>query len=221
MANRPPKTPEIKDVATATTESPTGSEDSLLDPPGYIAPDQQDMMLSDITSAILHSNKCTVAIGRGNDYLSEANSFPLEWPATGVVYGYNKRLMISLPCRRVRPDRGYKVLNVFFLVDTGSPCSYLCQEAMTALIGNPGCNVPEQLSVVVQDDSFPLAFHMSPLGTKEEPGKFHDVNVLGMDFLDKFNLSMTVDTPIQRFRLVKRDRPSMLQDYPDEDGDGM
>jgi len=46
MADQTPnKTPEI-----------TGSEDSLLDPPDYIAPDQQDMMLTDITSQILHSN---------------------------------------------------------------------------------------------------------------------------------------------------------------------
>ena len=105
MANQTPTTPE-KEVTTATTDSPTGSDDSLVlvDPPDFIAPDQQDMMLTDITSAILHSNKCTVSIGRGNDYLSEAKSFPLEWPATGVVYGLNKRLMISLPCRRGRPD---------------------------------------------------------------------------------------------------------------------
>ena len=216
MANQTPTTPD-KEVTTATTDSPTGSEDLLVDPPDYIAPDQQDMTLTDITSAILHSNKCTVSIGRGNEYLSEAKSFPLEWPATGIVYGLNKRLMVSLPCRRGRPDRGYKVLNIFFLVNTGSPCSYLCLEAMTALIGNPPCAVPEQLSVVVQDESFRMPFHMSPLGTKEVPGKFHDVNVLGMDFLQLAGLCMTVNTPIQLFRLFKSDDRSMYQDYPDED----
>ena len=219
MANETPKTPNVEEVKTAETGSPTGSEDSLVDPPDYIAPDQQDLMLTDITSEILHSNKCTVSIGRGNEYLSEASPFPLEWPATGVIYGYNQRLMISLPCRRGRPDRGYKVLNVFFLVDTGSPCSYLCQEAMTALIGNPTCALPEQLSVVIQDESFQMAFHMSPLGTKEAPGKFHDVNVLGMDFLQLANLCLTIDTPIQLFRLFRRDRLSMFRDYPEENGD--
>jgi len=88
---------------------------------------------------------------------------------------------------------------------------------MTALIGNPTCSLPEQLSVVVQDESFQMAFHMSPLGTKEAPGKFHDVNVLGMDFLQLANLSMTVDTPIQLFRLFRSDDRSMYQDYPDAD----
>jgi hypothetical protein len=203
-----PKTPAIKEVATDKTDAPTGSEDSLVDPPDYIAPDQQDMMLTDITSEILHSNKCTVSIGQGKEYLSEADSFPQAWPASGVIYGYNKRLMISLACRRGRPDRGYEVLNVLFLVDTGSPCSYVSQETMTALIGNPRCSVPEQLCLVVRDESFQMVFHMSPLGTKEVPGKFHDVIVLGMDFLQLANLSLTVDTPIQLFRLFKRDRPS-------------
>ena len=216
MANQTPTTPD-EEVTTAATGSPTGSEGSLVDPPDYIAPDQEDMMLTDITSAILHSNKCTVSIGRGNEYLSEAKSFPLEWPATGVVYGTNKRLMVSLACRRGRPDRGYKALNIFFLVNTGSPCSYLCLEAMTALIGNPTCAVPEQLSVVVQDESFRMPFHMSPVGTKEAPGKFRDVNVLGMDFLQLAGLCMTVNTPIQHFRLFKSDDRSMYQDYPDED----
>lgn len=88
---------------------------------------------------------------------------------------------------------------------------------MTALIGNPTCSLPEQLSVVVQDESFQMAFHMSPLGTKEAPGKFRDVNVLGMDFLQLANLSMTVDTPIQLFRLFRSDDRSMYQDYPDAD----
>ena len=217
MKNETPFTPFIKAVNTAETGSPTSSEDSIVDPPDYIAPDQQDMMLSDITSEILHSHKCTVSIGRGNHYLSAATHFPQTWPASGVVYGYNKRLMISLPCRRGRPDRGYRVLNVFFLVDTSSPCSYLCQEAMTALIGNPTSPVPEQLTVVVNEESFRMAFHLSPLGTLEEPGKFHDVNVLGMDFLQLAGLCMTVNTPIQLFRLFKEDDNIMYRDYPDEE----
>ena len=202
---------------TADTGSPSSSDYSIVDPPGYIPPDQQDMMLTDITSEILHSHKCTVSIGKGYEYLSEATQFPQKWPASGCVYGYNKRLMISLPCRRGRPDRGYRVRNVFFLVDTGSPCSYLCQEAMTALIGSPAAPVPEQLTVVVNDESFRMAFHLSPLGTVEEPGKFHDVNVLGMDFLQLAGLCMTVNTPIQLFRLFKEDDNKMYRDYPDEE----
>lgn len=220
MAPETPKLTASKESETASPAGSSGSDDSLVDPPGYIAPDQQDMMLTDITSEILHSLKCTLSIGSGKPYLSEAeaDSFPLSWPATGVIFGYNKRLMINLPCRRARPKQGYKVLNVFFLVDTGSPCSYLCQETMDALIDKPGCALPEQLKVVVQDDTTPMAFHMSPLGTKEAPGKFHDVNVLGMDFLCDAKLSMTVDAPILAFKLVRKDDlDSMYRDYPSEE----
>eukprot|EP00339_Tiarina_fusa_P006979 CAMPEP_0117063278 /NCGR_PEP_ID=MMETSP0472-20121206/44171_1 /TAXON_ID=693140 ORGANISM="Tiarina fusus, Strain LIS" /NCGR_SAMPLE_ID=MMETSP0472 /ASSEMBLY_ACC=CAM_ASM_000603 /LENGTH=88 /DNA_ID=CAMNT_0004782913 /DNA_START=36 /DNA_END=302 /DNA_ORIENTATION=+ len=88
---------------------------------------------------------------------------------------------------------------------------------MTALIGNPTCAMPEQLSVVVNDGLFRMAFYMSPLGTMEAPGKFHDVNVLGMDFLQLGGLCMTVNTPIQLFRLFKSDDQSLYQDYPDEE----
>jgi hypothetical protein len=216
------KTPETHKPTSFTssetvTTSPTGSDDSLVDPPGYIAPDQQDMMLTDITSAMLHSNECSITIGRGKEYLSPADSIQLPWPATGIIFGYNKRLMISLPCRRTRPGRGYGVLNVFFLVDTGSPCSYLSREAMEALINKPDCNLPEQLQVVIQNESFPMHFYMSPLGTQEHPGKFHDVNVLGMDFLIHNKLSMMVDTPISQFQLLQKDLQSIYANYPDED----
>jgi hypothetical protein len=87
---------------------------------------------------------------------------------------------------------------------------------MTALIGNPSCGLPQQLNAYVQDESTKMAFNMSPLGTPEAPGQFHDANVLGMDFLEKAGLSMTVDTPINLFRLHKRDHATMSQDYPDE-----
>eukprot|EP00980_Cylindrotheca_fusiformis_P025213 scaffold13276_cov79-Cylindrotheca_fusiformis.AAC.4 len=65
-----PKTPKASNLggsptASATT-SPSGSENSLLDdPPDYIAPNTQDMMFTDITSAILHSSTCTTKIGGG------------------------------------------------------------------------------------------------------------------------------------------------------------
>ena len=143
MKNQTPGTPKATNSTSGETASPTGSDDLLIDPPGYIAPDQQDMLFTDITSEILHSNDSKITIGRGKEYLSPAVSIQLPWPATGVIYGHNNRLMISMPCRRARSGRGYKVLNVFFLFDTGSPVSYLCKEAMQALINKPGCNMPK------------------------------------------------------------------------------
>jgi hypothetical protein len=113
-------------------------------------------------------------------------------------------------------------------VNTASPCSYLCKEAMDALlkIDNNNNNnnkeldyQPTQLTVVIQTEGIPLQMYLSLLKTPGDggkPGRFHDVNVLGMDFLETYGLSMVVDTPLYRFKLVKKELTSLLGDY-DED----
>ena len=167
-------------------------------------------MLPDITSEKLHSQQATEMIGFGDEYLSDADSVNLEWPAVGVIFGYNRRLMIKLSCRRARPDKGYKVLNTFFLLDTGSPVSFLSSEAMDALIARPGCPCPKMLKVVVQNESKPVNFHLSPPN-----GRFHDVNVLGMDWMERNELSLVVDFPISCFQLVKKDMKRIMAEYPE------
>ena len=231
-----PSTPPKEGKSAAPKPSPdrsTASDDSLVDPsgyvapdqqnmllpdvdpPGYVAPEQQDMMFLDITSAVLHRE--THTIGCGKEYLSPADHFPLSWPAAGVVFGLNQRLMINLPCRRSKQGLGHKMLNVFFLVDTGSPCSYLCKEAMDALIGKDLQYQPSQLHIVLQTEGHLLPMYLSPLITPDgKPGQFHDVNVLGMDFLKVYGLSLLVDTPIGKFMLLKKTLSSMEGDYEEE-----
>lgn len=210
-----PTTPP-QDVKRSNT-SPTSSEESIVDPPGYIAPDQQDMLLSDITSSVLHSEQMKNVCGRGKAYLSNAECFPEKpWPATGVLYGLNHRLMINLVCQRAS-RREHSIRNVYFLVDTGSPCSYLCPEAIGAILPE-GSNIPEVLNVWIHSNhqGDPFQMHMSPQGTPEEPGKFKDVNILGMDFIRRF--SMTVDGTLNRFKLLKPESNKLLEDKDfDED----
>lgn len=169
------------------------------------------MVFSDITSAVLHSDPMTQVCGRGKPYLSDAMSFPENpWPATGVFYGLNHRLMINLVCQRAS-RRKHPIRNVYFLVDTESPCSYLCPEAMGSILPE-GANIPEVMNVWVHSDyqEDPFRMHMSPQGTPKEPGKFKDVNVLGMDFIRQF--SMTVDGTLNRFKLLKPEYGKLLED---------
>jgi hypothetical protein len=203
-----PKSPPR--VTKTDTTSPTSREESIVDPRGYIAPDQQDMLFSDITSEILHADKMTRVCGRGNAYLSDAVSFPEKpWPATGIFYGINHRLMINLVCQRAK-RREHPIRHVFFLVDTGSPYSYLCPEAMGAILPE-GSNVPDVMNVWIHSkDQRPFQMHMSPQGTRGEPGKFRDVNLLGMDFI--LRLSMTVDGTLNRFKLFQPDDNKLLED---------
>ncbi len=157
-----------------STPSPTTSESStysIHDPPGYIKPSLQDMLFTDITAEKLLS----VAKLLGVDYLSPSAIFPGSFPIDGELYGLNNRLMINLVCRR--RGRNTQAINVIFLIDTGSPISYLSEKAMNALIGNSGSHIPEQLQVLVHSNEV-IKCYLSP-----RDKHFADVNVLGMDFL--------------------------------------
>ena len=96
-------------------------------------------------------------------------------------------------------------MNVFFLVEIGSPCSYLCQEAMGVLIGKKLDYQPKQLSVAVpRMYRIPFQMHLSPLiGPDGKGGKSDDVNILGMDFFDKFDLS--IDFPVKFFNVLRKE----------------
>jgi hypothetical protein len=173
-----------------------------------IAPEQQTMNLSDITSAVLHSDNMTQICSRGKAYLSDAVSFPENpWPATAQFYGLNRRLMINLACQLVSRQEQQPIRNVYFLIHTASSYLYLSPEAMGALLPE-GANIPKVLAHVWahsknQGDDRCFQMYISPQGTPEEPGKFKDVNVLGMDFISRF--SMTVDGSLDRFKLLKPD----------------
>ncbi|TPX47617.1 hypothetical protein CcCBS67573_g10238 [Chytriomyces confervae] len=110
------------------------------------------------------------------DYLGPA-AFPGKFPAVGRIKGQNHRLMVPLVCRRQTTKQAPSV-NIIFLIDTGSPVTYLCHEAMEALIGKDS-HLPQSLYVKIHSEEA-IETHLSPKGSH-----FVDVNVLGMDFLAK------------------------------------
>ena len=55
-------------------------------------------------------------------YLSETTQNELK-EAKAIVFGPNYRVIVSLPVKI-----GRKTRNVFFVVDTGSPVTYICEE---------------------------------------------------------------------------------------------
>ncbi|EGF81255.1 hypothetical protein BATDEDRAFT_33105 [Batrachochytrium dendrobatidis JAM81] len=142
----------------------------LMDAPGYIKPDLQDLLLTDITAKELR----VIAEAMEVDYLGPA-AFPGMFPAAGRIWVPNHRLMVTLVCRR-QTTKEASACNIIFLIDTGSPTTFLCQEAMEALIGKDS-HLPQSLWVEIQSEEAILT-HISPKGSH-----FADVNVLGMDFL--------------------------------------
>ena len=106
------------ETPSTSTSWPTTSESitySIHDPPGYIEPSSQDMLLTYITAEKLLSVAEVLGVG----YLSPAATFPGSFPVDGEIYRPNNRLMINLVCRRRRKNT--HAINVIFLIDTGSP----------------------------------------------------------------------------------------------------
>ena len=150
------------------SDDPSGH--SLMDLPGYIKPDLQDFLLTDITAKGLRVIAETMDV----DYLGPA-AFPGTFPAMGNIWTPNHRLMVPLVCRR-QTTKDVPSVNIIFLIDTGSPVTYLCHEAMEALIGKDS-PLHETLWVRIHREK-PILAHLSPKGSH-----FADVNVLGMDFI--------------------------------------
>jgi len=178
---------------STSTSSPTTSESStysIHDPPGYIKPSLQDMLLTDITAEEL----LKIAERLGVDYLGPAAEFPGSFPTSGKIHGNNKRLMVSLSCRR--EGNNSKSINIIFLIDTGSPNTFLSDKAMEALVGKPGCNIGSTMDVMIHSKKVTTC-HLSP-----HDKHFSDVNVLGMDFLSDNMLSLSMDYDQKSFQLT-------------------
>ena len=111
-----------------------------MDPPGYTKPSLQDLRLTDIDSRGLR----VIAAAMESDY-SGSVSFPGSYPVNGMIWAPNYRLMENLVCRRQTKSNS-STRNIIFLVDTGSPCTYLCQRAMESLIEKDS-RLPQSLSV--------------------------------------------------------------------------
>jgi hypothetical protein len=177
---------------TANTSPTASSEDSLVhDNPDYVAPEKQDILLPDVTSARLHGRIGTIL---RKVYLSEeiiSDDLKPEKALRGVLFPPNNRFMVNLVCRRdsqrnspSNSKGSTSWHNVFFLVDTGSPNSFLCTEAMEALIGNRSCtsNIPPAMMRIE-------LFASRDVVTCNLPGAdthCTDVNILGSDVVGNF-----------------------------------
>ena len=111
-----------------------------------------------------------------------AAEFPCSYPKSGKIHGNNKRLMVSLSCRK--QGKNSKAINIIFLIDTGSPNTFLSEKAMEALVGKPGCNIGSIMDVGIQSLKN-IECHLSP-----HDKHFVDVNVLGADFLVENGLTL-------------------------------
>jgi hypothetical protein len=170
----------------------------MIDAVDYIRPELMDIMLSDVKSEDL---KTIIAEKLGVDYLSLASDDEKQkWTpltAKGLIHGGMSRLIINLVTRRQKnPNR---FVNVIFIVDTGSPYSFVSAEAMQEIVGVEGSNLPNVINADIGGHE--VSLHLSMANSH-----FHDVNVLGMDALKTLNVYPLLVWVKEKFYL--RDAPT-------------
>jgi hypothetical protein len=145
----------------------------------FLKPFDFDVLLSDINEGDLY----LIAEMEGAPYLNISSTQKPIFPVEGLVMGMNRRYMINLSVRR-KNTKHFK--NVVFMVDTGSPYTFLSLTAMKAMVG-PGENIPSIMKLEIQGKASVICY-LSP-----SDKHFADVNLLGMDFLEMSRSNLITD----------------------------
>ncbi len=147
------------------------------------SPTSFDVLLTDVHSKDLHediSDKLNVK------YLEIAESDDVK-EAAGIVYGPHNQVFVATVIKR-----GDRLRHVHFLVDTGSPFTYICNEAL------------QSLGVEVLDPKSPVRVRINgmPTTAMQSHGHFADLNLLGTDFLMTFGCVLTADFENRKVKIV-------------------
>jgi len=163
------------------------SADSIIDSVRFLRPEDFDVLLTDMAESDLR----LMAQMDGVGYLNVSSETTPLFPVQGSVMGAHRRLMVNLLVRKHRTQR---YMNVIFMIDTGSPYTFLSASAMAALSG-ARANVPKMTRLEIHG-VHPMVCYMSP------PDKhFSDINLLGMDFLELKQAQLDIDWTQKAFWL--------------------
>lgn len=140
------------------------------------SPRDFDVLLSDVHSNDLHH---VISDRLYTSYLGNAEEGNFV-EAAGIVWGSHNRVFVATVVKRKDMMK-----HVHFLVDTGSPYTFMCEEALKSLHALP---VDPVSTVRVHINGHAVLVHQSP-----KDKHFNDINVLGTDFMKTYNCILNVD----------------------------
>ncbi|MDX1904529.1 MAG: hypothetical protein SFU27_10260 [Thermonemataceae bacterium] len=128
----------------------------------YILPNEYDVLITDINDNDLESVGRELNVARLSSAEGEG-SFPVR----GIMYGGNVRMFVPLVVKK----RGVKV-NAIFLIDSGSPNTYLRQDTLASL-------------GFIESMPFDTSAHIHgyQMTVYRSRGHFENVDLLGQDFM--------------------------------------
>ena len=161
----------------------------VIDAVKFTRPYEYDVLLNDIHESDLH----LIAQMDGVAYLNTSSDTTPLFPVEGVIIGGHKRLMVNLLVRLRKTYHHYR--NIVFMVDTGSPYTFLSHIALEALIGSDSRNIPAAVRLEIHGTQS-MVCYMSP-----RDKHFADINLLGTDFLEMKGIQMQMDWKQKTFQL--------------------
>jgi hypothetical protein len=143
-----------------------------------------DILLTDVNSRDIHeeiSKKLNIK------YLSNSHSDVELEEVNGIIFGNNYRIFMSLPVKVKKETK-----NIHFLLDTGSPRTFICEEALSSF----KAAIANKTYKTVLMNNRPFVTFLPPAGSH-----FTDVNILGMDYLQTTHAKVILDFENERFSI--------------------
>ena len=162
-----------------------------VDRSDFIPPSAYDVLLSDVNHSLLMGS---IASLLEVQYLRTVSNDELLYDQSqtsfhGKLYGANYRCMIRL----IVASKHYKkFVEIIFLVDTGSPHLYLCDIALQAMGFQE--NIPADFDILFRGMTFPASISPKTL-PDGRPGNYHDINLIGSNFLKVAGGELSVNYP--------------------------
>ena len=143
-----------------------------MEPRQLTNPLEFDVLITDITEADFARIGDELGVSR----LSATDAVG-NFPVNGIVYGSSHRVFVPLVVRKKQ-----KLVNLVFLVETGSPNTYLREDSLIAL-GHTEAIPSDTLAEI------------NGIGLTVFPSRGHFVNVdlLGQDFFTSFGATLTIN----------------------------